>query len=93
MMCLNILKKGIKQVKRLVFLVEFMNKKTAISYAQIALNYLKSSENTEEITLENIAKEMNTAFKLYSNSVANLMAKSMVETEIEYAGLKNVSHS
>lgn len=52
-----------------------MNKKTAISYAQIALNYLKSPDNSEEITLENIGKEMNTAFKLYSNSVANLMAK------------------
>ena len=58
-----------------------MNKKTAISYAQIALNYLKSPDNTEEITLENIDKEMNTAFKLYSQSVANLMAKNMLETE------------
>ena len=58
-----------------------MNKKTAISYAQIALNYLKSPDNTEEITLENIDKVMNTAFKLYSESVANLMAKNMLETE------------
>ncbi len=61
-----------------------MNKKTAISYAQIALNYLKSPDNSEEITLENIGKEMNTAFKLYSNSVANLMAKSMVEVERDF---------
>lgn len=77
----NILKKGKKQVNRLVFLVEFMNKKTAIAYAQIALNYLKSPDNSEEVTLENIEKEMTTAFKLYSQSVANLMAKNMLETE------------
>lgn len=61
-----------------------MNKKTAISYAQIALNYLKSPNNSDEITLENIGKEMNAAFKLYSNSVANLMAKNMVEVERDY---------
>ena len=61
-----------------------MNKKTAISYAQIALNYLKSSDNTEEINLENIGKEMDIAFKLYSQSVANLMAKNMVEIEKKF---------
>lgn len=63
-----------------------MNKKTAIAYAQIALNYLKSPDNTEEITLENLGNEMNTAFRLYSNSVANLMAKNMVDTEREFNG-------
>lgn len=70
-----------------------MNKKTAIAYAQIALNYLKSPDNTEEITLENLGNEMNTAFRLYSNSVANLMAKNMVDVEKEYIGLKNASQS
>ncbi len=63
-----------------------MNKKTAIAYAQIALNYLKSSENTEEITLENLGKEMTMAFKLYSQSVATIIAKSMVDVEIELNG-------
>lgn len=61
-----------------------MNKNAAIAYAQIALNYLKSPDNTEETTLENIGKEMNMAFKLYSPSVATLMAKSMVEVEKEF---------
>lgn len=66
-----------------------MNKKTAIAYAQIALNYLKSPDNTEEITLENLGNEMNCAFKLYSQSVATLMAENMVETEKEFEKKNN----
>ena len=61
-----------------------MNKKQAIAYAQIALNYLKVPENREEITLENLGNEMLCAFKLYSRDVAVLMAKNMVETEREF---------
>ena len=60
-----------------------MNKKTAISYAQIALNYLQRKDNNIPINLENLEIEMKSAFRLYSNSVANLMAKNMKETEKE----------
>ncbi|MBQ7411194.1 MAG: hypothetical protein IJW20_07430 [Clostridia bacterium] len=58
-----------------------MNKKEAIAYAQIALNYLQSSQCKKEINLINLAEEMKGAFKIYSKDVAVIMAKSMVETE------------
>lgn len=60
-----------------------MNKKTANAYVQIALNYLQRKDNNIPITLENLEFEMKSAFKLYSNSVANLMVKNMKETEKE----------
>lgn len=85
MMYLSILKKGIKQVERLVFLVPIiMNKKEAIAYAQIALNYLKSTACKEETNLENLGLEMENAFELYPTDLATIMASKMVEAEREF---------
>ena len=85
MMYLNILRKGVKRVLKLVFTI-VMNKKQAIAYAQIALNYLQSSNCNKEITLENLALEMKGAFKIYSRDVAVIMANNMVEVEREFDG-------
>lgn len=63
-----------------------MNKKEAIAYAQIALNYLQSSQCKKEVNLKNLADEMNGAFKIYSKDVAVIMAKNMAEVEQDVKG-------
>lgn len=63
-----------------------MNKKEAIAYAQIALNYLNNPDVKKEVNLQNLGIEMNCAFRIYSRDVALIMARSMVETENEFDG-------
>lgn len=69
-----------------------MNKKEAVAYAQIALNYLKSSSCKEKINLENLGVEMNNAFAMYPRDVATIMADKMVETEKEFYANFKKSH-
>lgn len=93
MMYLNILKKGIKTSHKACFLVQvIMNKKEAIAYAQIVLNYLKSTACKEETNLENFGLKMEEAFELYPTDLAIIMASKMVEVEKEYRECKNVQH-
>lgn len=60
-----------------------MNKKEAIAYAQIALNFIKTIEPNKEITLTDLGREMEGAFKIYSRDVAKIMANNMAEVERE----------
>ncbi len=65
-----------------------MNKKEAIAYAQITLNYMQSSKYEGELNPCTFAIEMKQAFKLYPKDVALIMAKSIVETEQEITDKK-----
>lgn len=70
------------------FSVLNMNKKEAIAYAQIALNYLQSSSCKEKLDLENLGIEMNKAFNMYPKDVATIMADKMVEAEREFYAIR-----
>lgn len=57
-----------------------MNKKQAVAYAQITLDYMQSSKYNGEINSETFGIEMRQAFKLYPNDVALIMANKIIET-------------
>lgn len=63
-----------------------MNKKQAIAYAQIALDYMKHQNNINIITL---GVEMKQAFKMYPKKIAIIMAKNMEKTEKEIINRRN----
>lgn len=67
-----------------------MNKKEAIAYAQITLNFMQSSKFKGEINLETFGIEMKQAFKLYPKDVALMMANNMVESEKEILSSKKL---
>lgn len=68
-----------------------MNKKEAISYAQITLDYMQSSKYTGKLTPETLGIEMNQCFKLYPKDVAIIVSNNIVETEKEISFQKNQS--
>lgn len=53
-----------------------MNKKEAIAYAQITLNFMQSSKYNEEINPDTLGIEMKQAFKLYPRSIVLSIADS-----------------
>ena len=55
-----------------------MNKKQAIAYAQITLDYMQSSKYTGEITPNTFAIEMRQAFKLYPLNIVLNIAESQL---------------
>ena len=63
-----------------------MNKKEAISYAQVTLNYMQSSKYTGEINLITLGIEMKQCFKLYPKNLISNIANS------EIAALKKVQN-
>lgn len=58
-----------------------MNKKEAIAYAQITLNYMLSSKYTGNISPETFGIEMKQAFKLYPKDVSLVVANSIIKCE------------
>lgn len=46
-----------------------MNKKEAVAYAQITLDYMLSLSYTGEMNIENFGIEMRQAFKLYNRNI------------------------
>ena len=70
----NILKKG---------WYDNMNKKEAIAYAQITLNFMQSSKFSGPLNPITFGIEMKQAFKLYPRDVALIMANNIKETENE----------
>ena len=56
-----------------------MNKKQAISYAQIALNYMQSSKYKGEINHVALGLEMKQAFRLYSRDIIVNIAEAQLE--------------
>ena len=67
-----------------------MNKKEAIAYAQVTLDYMQSSKYTSKINPENLGIEMKQAFKLYPRDIVFNVAKSQIQSskilEVEKTG-------
>lgn len=55
-----------------------MNKKEAIAYAQITLNYMQSSKYNNEINPETFGVEMKQCFKLYPKDIVQTIADAQV---------------
>lgn len=65
-----------------------MNKKQAIAYAQIALNYMQSSKYNGEITPETLGLEMKQCFKLYTRDIVTSIADAQIKTARELRNMK-----
>ncbi len=57
-----------------------MNKKEAVAYAQVTLNYMQSSKYKGEINPETFGIEMKQCFKLYSRNIIVTIADSQVQS-------------
>lgn len=53
-----------------------MNKREAVAYAQIALDYMQSSKYTGKLNPDTLAIEMKQAFKLYTKDIVLNIAES-----------------
>ncbi len=53
-----------------------MNKKEAVAYAQITLDFMQSSKYIGEITPDTLGIEMRQAFKLYPRNIVLNIAES-----------------
>lgn len=65
-----------------------MNKKQAVAYAQIALDYMKNNDK-ENIDIIHLGIEMRQAFKMYPRDVALIMATNMENVDKEFINKKN----
>lgn len=68
-----------------------MNKKEAVAYAQITLNYMQSSKYQEEITPDTLGIEMKQCFKLYPRNLILTIAEAQAEARKKLQNLKNGS--
>ena len=71
--------------------VQLMNKKEAIAYAQITLDYMQSSKYMGELNPETFGVEMKQAFNLYPKDVALIVAQNIIETKKIMTSKKNKS--
>ena len=65
-----------------------MNKKEAIAYAQITLNFMQSTKYKQEINLQNFGLEMRQAFKIYPKSLVLGIADSQIQAEKKLQDIK-----
>lgn len=56
-----------------------MNKREAIAYAQVTLDYMQSSKYKGEININTFAIEMKQCFKLYPKDIILNIANSQIE--------------
>lgn len=56
-----------------------MNKREAIAYAQVTLDYMQSSKYKGEININTFAIEMKQCFKLYPKDIILNIANSQME--------------
>ena len=66
-----------------------MNKKEAISYAQITLDYMQSSKYNGEINPDTLGIEMKQSFKLYPLSIVLNIADAQSCARKKLQNLKN----
>lgn len=57
-----------------------MNKKQAIAYAQVTLDYMQSSKYKDKICPETLGIEMKQCFKLYPRDIILGIAESQVKS-------------
>ena len=70
-----------------------MNKKEAIAYSQITLEYMLSSKYNGEINLETFGLEMRQAFKLYPRNIVLNIADSQIHAVKTLRAMKKGSES
>lgn len=68
-----------------------MNKREAVAYAQIALDYMQSSKYTGELNPDTLAIEMKQAFKLYTKDIVLNIAESQSFARKKLQDAKNGS--
>ncbi len=66
-----------------------VNKREAVAYAQIALDFMQSSKYTGKITPETLAIEMKQAFKLYNRNIVLNIADSQSCARKKIRAVKN----
>ena len=65
-----------------------MNKKEAIAYAQVTLNYMQSSKYIGEINPQTLGIEMKQCFKLYPRNIIVSIADSQIKALKEVHTIK-----
>lgn len=68
-----------------------MNKKEAVAYAQITLDYMQSSKYTREINPDTLAIEMKQTFKIYPRNIVLNIAESQSFARKKLQDAKNGS--
>lgn len=58
-----------------------MNKKQAIAYAQVTLNFMQSSKYNNEINPEMLGIEMRQVFRMYPNNIIEDIAKAQIDSQ------------
>ena len=66
-----------------------MNKKEAVAYAQITLDFMQSSKYKGKITPETFGVEMRQCFKLYPKNLVLGIAESKLFAEKAFNSVKN----
>lgn len=66
-----------------------MNKKQAIAYAQITLNYMLSSKYTGKLNPETLGLEMKQCFKLYPRDIVLSIADAQIQAAKKLETIKN----
>lgn len=66
-----------------------MNKKEAIAYAQITLDYMQSSKYKGELNPETLGVEMKQCFKLYPCNIVLNIADSQIKAAKKLQEIKN----
>ena len=66
-----------------------MNKKEAIAYAQVTLDFMQSSKYDGELNPDTLGIEMRQAFKLYPRDVVLSIANSQCSARKKLQDIKN----
>ena len=66
-----------------------MNKKEAVAYAQITLDFMQSSKYEGEITPDTFGVEMRQSFKLYPRDIVLNIAESQIFARKKLQDAKN----
>lgn len=70
-----------------------MNKKEAVAYAQITLDYMQSSKYKGELNPDTLGVEMRQCFKLYPRNIVLSIADDQADARKKLEQLKNGSDS
>lgn len=66
-----------------------MNKKEAVAYAQVTLDFMQSSKYDGEINPDTLGVEMRQAFKLYPRDIVLSIASSQCSARKKLQDIKN----
>lgn len=66
-----------------------MNKKQAIAYAQITLNYMLGSKYNGDLTPETLGIEMRQCFRLYPRDIVLTIADAQIQAAKKLKAIEN----